>query len=114
MATKTDTTRTMTLPNWMALQHASILFDVAVETIERDVEALSDTGRVATMLQLAANLTGIDYDALFEAAFEVAAARRTERDRRWTNQRGLTMYDRSELSIPTPKADAVRRVLRGY
>ena len=115
MATKADTTRTITMSNYKATQHAGILLAIAVETIERDVEAMSDSGRVSTALQLAAQLSGLNYETLADAAFEVACANRTVRDRRWMIQRGLTAADQPwNMTVPTPKYDAVQRSLRGY
>ena len=115
MTTKADTTRTITMPNYKATQHAGILLTIAVETIERDVaEAMFDSGRVSTALQLAAELSGLDYETLFDAAVEGACANRTMRDRRWMTHRGLTAFDRDALTVPTPKYDAVQRSLRGY
>jgi len=100
--------------NWAGRQDAGILFDIVVETMTRDIEAITDTGRICTLLRLASRLSGADYDALHAAAVELATRERTLRHLLWENRRGFAKHPRDAFNIPTPKHDAVERSLRGY
>lgn len=100
--------------NWKAKQDAGILFDIVVETMTKDIETISDSGRISTLLGLASRLSGERYEALHAAAVELANGERTLRNLRWENQRGLAKHPREAFNIPTPKHDAVERSLRGY
>jgi hypothetical protein len=100
--------------NWAARQDAGILFTIVVETMTKDTEAITDTGRINTLLRLASRLSGERYEALHAAAVELAASERVIRQRLWENQRGLAKHPRDAFNIPTPKHDAVERSLRGY
>ena len=113
----TETTvaeRFSTFPNWAAQEDAGILFNIAVETMSKDIEAVTDTGRVTTLLRLASRLSGERYEALHEAAVELAANDRTVRQRLWENSRGIAQHKRDDFFLPTPKHDAVERSLRVY
>jgi hypothetical protein len=115
MNTKTTVAeRFSTLPNWAAQQDAGILFTIAVETMSKDTEAISDTGRINTLLRLASSLSGERYEALHAAAVELASNERTVRQRLWDNSRGLAHHKRDAFHLPTPKHDAVEASLRGY
>lgn len=116
--TTTNTTtvaeRFTTTENWAAKQDAGILFTIVVETMTKDTEAITDTGRINTLLRLASRLSGERYDALYDAAVELANRERVIRQRLWENQRGLAKHPRDAFNIPTPKHDAVEHSLRGY
>jgi hypothetical protein len=115
MTTKTTVAeRFSTVQNWAAQQDAGILFNIAVETMTKDIEACSNTGRINALLHLAARLSGERYEALHEAAVELAANDRTVRQRLWENSRGIAQHKRDDFVLPTPKHDAVERSLRGY
>jgi len=112
--TNTVAERFSTVPNYAAQQDAGILFKMAVEIMTKDIEACSDTGRINTLLGLAARLCGEPYTALYEAAVELASNERTVSQRLWENRRGLAQHKRDEFHMPTPKHDVVERSLRGY
>ena len=115
--TETNTTvgeRFTTFPNWAAKQDAGILFTIVVETMTRDNEAITDTGRINTLLQLASRLSGERYEALHAAAVELASNERTVRQRLWENQRGSAKPPRDAFPYPPSQHDAVERSLRGY
>lgn len=106
--------RFSTIENWAAQQDAGLLFTIAVETMTKDIEAVSDNGRITTLLHLAARLSGERYTALYEAAVELATNERTLNQRLWENRRGVAEHKREAFVFPTPKYDAVVRSLRGY
>lgn len=116
--TDTNTTtvaeRFASMENWAARQDAGILFNIVVETMTKDIETISDSGRVSTLLGLASRLSGERYEALHAAAVELANRERTLRNLRWENTRGIAKHHRDAFNIPTPKHDAVERSLRGY
>lgn len=114
--TKTTTVaeRFASMENWAARQDAGILFTIVVETMTQDIEAITDTGRVCSLLRIASRLSGETYDSLFAAAVELANRERVLRQRLWENRRGVAQHPRDAFNIPTPKHDAVERSLRGY
>jgi hypothetical protein len=112
--TNTVAERFNTVPNFAAQQDAGILFNIAVENMTKDTEAITDTTRINTLLRLASRLSGESYEALYEAAVELASNERTMRQRLWENRRGLKQHKRDAFNFPTPKHDAVERSMRGY
>jgi hypothetical protein len=114
--TNTNTTtvaeRFTTTENWAAREDAGILFTIVVETLTKDIEACIDTGRIHTLLRLASRLSGERYEALYDAAIELASNQRLISQRLWENRRGVAKHPRDAFNIPTPKHDAVERSLR--
>ena len=116
MTTETTTVaeRFATTMNWAARQDAGILFTIVVETMTQNTEAITDTGRINTLLRLASKLCGERYEDLHAAAIELANRERVIRQRLWENQHGLAKHPRDAFHLPTPKHDAVERSMRGY
>lgn len=116
--TNTNTTtvaeRFANTEGWAARQDAGILFEIVVETMTKDIESITDSGRINTLLRIASRLSGETYDSLFAAAVELANRERVLRQRLWENRRGVAQHPRDAFNIPTPKHDAVERSLRGY
>jgi len=100
--------------NWAARQDAGILFDIVVETMTKDNEPMTDHNRISTLLRLASALSGERYEALYEAAVELAMRERTIRQRLWENRRHVAKHPRDAFHLPAPKHAAVERSLRGY
>lgn len=107
-------TRTITPDATFCKRDANNLFETAVDLIANDNGALTDHGKVCTLVRLCVALSGIDYVPVYEAAVEVANARREFENRRWSNRIGVTAYKGEDFDIPTPKFDAISRALKGY
>ena len=95
-------------------QHdASNLFDITIDLMVKDIEALSDNGKISTLVTFGSLLTGVNYEDVWQAASECARCRRDEINRRWDIGRGFTNGDRTIPSTPCPTYDRIRKTLRG-
>ena len=114
MKTATETpTVTITRPDHCAQSDASTFFDIAVMYVNKDVEALSDNGKISTLLHYVSMLTGIADEDVWCAAVEVARAEREENQSRWNISKGQTNGNRAVTITPCPTYERIRKTLRG-
>lgn len=109
MATKTDpVTRTIGIQQ---RNDARTLINVAVRMagLEGDHHGLH--AEYSTLVRLASDLSGVEFDTIHEAVTEYAAAQREIAEREWRQRRGVQQYTRDQFVVAMPKWEDLRRRL---